>query len=131
MIRHWSIRHWSIRLLISVPLIFVYLVGVSPSGAGVITYNTCIQDDSSGYSIQINSTTGDYKFKRCSDGFTLTGQGSITSHGSSFTLQHYPSDRRVQAGWMTGGAGSASLQMGGATIISITDRSIANGNCGS
>ncbi len=37
------IRHWSIRLLISVPLIFVcfvYLVSISPSGAGAITYST-------------------------------------------------------------------------------------------
>jgi hypothetical protein len=124
-------RHWSIRLLISVPLIFVYVVGVSPSGAGALTYNTCIQDDSNGYSLQINSTTGDYKFKRCSDGFTLTGQGSIASRGSSFTLQQNGPDRRVQAGWMTGGAGSASLQMGGTTIITITDHSIANNSCGS
>lgn len=126
------IRHWSIRLLISVPLIFVYLVSMSPSGAGAITYNTCIQDDSSGYSIQINSTTGAYKFKRCSDGFTLTGQGSINSRGSTFTLQHNPSDRRVQASWSTGGTGTAALQMPpGTTIITILDHSLANNNCGS
>jgi hypothetical protein len=125
-------RHWSIRLLISVPLIFVYLVSISPSGAGTITYNTCLQDDSSGISLQINSTTGDYKFKRCSDGFTLTGLGSISSHGSTFGLQHNPGDRRVNASWTTGGSGTASLQLPpGTTIITITDRSITNNNCGS
>lgn len=126
------IKHWSIRLLISVPLIFVYLVCFSLRDAGAITYNTCLQDDSSGISLQINSTTGDYKFKRCSDGFTLTGQGSIISHGSTFTLQHYGPDRRVQASWTTGGAGNGSLQMPpGTTVITIMDRSLANNNCGS
>ena len=126
------IRDWSIRLLISVPLIFVYLVSISPTGAGAITYNTCIQDDGSGYSIQINSTTGAYKFKRCSDGLTLTGEGSITSRGSIFGLQHNGSDRRVQASWTTGGSGNASLQMPpGTTLITIVDRSITNNNCGS
>ena len=125
------LRHFTVRLLISVPLIFVYLVGISQSRAGAITYNVCIQDDSGGHSIQINSTTGAYKFKRCSDGLTLTGQGSITGRGSSFSLQHNVSDRRVLANWMTGGAGSASLQMpAGVTVITIQDRSVANNNCG-
>ena len=125
------LRHFTVRLLILLPLIFVYLVGISQSRAGAITYNVCIQDDSGGHSVQINSTTGAYKFKRCSDGLTLTGLGSITSRGSSFGLQHNGSDRRVVANWITGGAGSASLQMPvGTTVITIQDRSIANNNCG-
>jgi hypothetical protein len=127
------IRHWSIRLLISVPLIFVYLVSITSSGAGAISYNTCIQDDSTGYSLQINSTTGDYKFKRCTDGFTLTGQGSITGRGGTFSLQQNGPDRRVQAGWSTStNTGTASLQLPpGATIITISDHSLTNNNCGS
>ena len=125
-------RHWSIQLLISVALIFVYLLSFSLNEVGAITYNVCVQDDGSGISLQINSTTGDYKFKRCSDGFTLTGQGSIISHGSTFTLQQNGPDRRVQAGWTTGGAGNGALQIPpGTTIITIMDRSLANSNCGS
>ena len=125
-------RHWSIRILIVAPLVFAYLSGFSLREAGAITYNTCLQDNSSGISIQINSTTGDYKFKRCSDGFTLTGQGSITGHGSTFTLQHNPSDRRVTAGWTLGGSGTASLQLPPGTIlITIQDSNITNNNCGS
>ena len=125
-------KDYSVRFLVVVSIISVYLISISLSEAGVITYNTCLQDNSSGYSLQINSTTGDYKFKRCSDGFTLTGLGSVTSHGSSFTLQHNPSDRRVTASWSTAtNTGTASLQMGGATVITISDSNITNNNCGS
>jgi len=125
-------RYSSLRLWMFVAVIFVYLSGFSLSDAGAISYNACLQDDSSGYTVRINSTTGDYKFKRCSDGFTLTGQGTLTSRGSTFTLQQSGSDRRVQATWTTGGAGNASLQMPvGTTIITITDRSTINNNCGS
>jgi len=37
-------RQWSIRLLISAPLIFVYLICFSLSEAGAITYNFCLQE---------------------------------------------------------------------------------------
>ena len=126
-------RDYSVRFLVVVSIISVYLISISLSEAGVITYNTCLQDNSSGYSLQINSTTGDYKFKRCSDGFTLTGLGSVTSHGSTFTLQHNPSDRRVTANWSTStNTGTASLQLPvGTTVITITDSNITNNNCGS
>jgi hypothetical protein len=99
--------------------------------AAMMTYDTCLQDNSSGYSLQINSTTGDYKFKKCDTGFTLTGVGTITSRGSIYTLQHNPSDRRVTANWTVGSSGTASLQLPpGTTFITITDSNITNNNCG-
>ena len=126
-------RDSSLRFLVLVSIISVYLICFSLREAGAVTYNTCLQDNSSGYSLQINSTSGDYKFKRCSDGFTLTGLGSVTSHGSSFSLQHNPSDRRVTASWSTAtNTGTASLQLPvGTTVITISDSNITNNNCGS
>lgn len=60
-------RHWLSSLLIAVSVISVYAATISLTEARVVTYNFCLQDNSSGYSLRINSATGDYKFKRCSD----------------------------------------------------------------
>jgi hypothetical protein len=122
----------STRLLIGVSVFFLYAVTISLTEARVVTYNFCVQDNSSGYSLQVNSATGDYKFKRCSDGLTVTGIGTITVQGSTYRLNHNPSDRRVTAIWSTAtNNGTASLQLPpGTTIITISDSNLTNNNCG-
>jgi hypothetical protein len=91
-------------------------------------YDKLIQDDSSGSMLRFNSTTGEYLFSRCSDGFTLSGTGAVTSRGCTFTLTHSPTDRRVQASLDTcQKKGNASLQFPpGTTILTITDRDTSN-----
>jgi hypothetical protein len=89
------------------------------------TYNLLLQDDSTGNMLRWNSTTGQYLYSRCSDGFTLTGTGTVSSHGSTYTLTHNPADRRVQATLdNTQHSGTASVQYPlGSTTQTITDRS--------
>jgi hypothetical protein len=125
-------RHWLSSLLIAVSVISVCAATISLTEARVVTYNFCLQDNSSGYSLQINSATGDYKFKRCGDGLTVTGIGSMIIQGSTYRLNHNPSDRRVTAIWSTAtNNGTASLQLPpGTTIITISDSNLNNNNCG-
>jgi hypothetical protein len=69
----------------------------SQTGIGAI-FDTCIQDDSNGNSLQFNSTTGDYIFTTFSpNGFTLGGRAKVTTRGSIIILQQNGPDRRVQA----------------------------------
>ncbi|MCI0489969.1 MAG: IPT/TIG domain-containing protein [Blastocatellia bacterium] len=92
------------------------------------TYDMVIQDDGSGDMIRFNSTTGEYKYSRCGNGYVLTGTGTITKQGSTTTLKHWPSDRRVNG---TANAstrrGSGSVQVFAlGTTYSLTDRDITN-----
>jgi uncharacterized repeat protein (TIGR01451 family) len=78
------------------------------SAAGTATFNLCIQDNSSKNILQINTTTGDYNFIRCIDGFTLSGKGTVTTANSIVTLTDKKSDRQITAsfnlGQLTGSA---------------------------
>ena len=88
------------------------------------TYNLLLQDDSTHDMLRWNSTTGAYQYSRCGDGFILTGTGSVTSRGNTFTLTQYGSDRRVTATLDVGmQSGSASVQYPLGTTYTITDRS--------
>ncbi len=93
-------------------------------------FDICIQDDSSGSILRINSTTGDYQFVNCS-GFTLSGMGGLIKRGGTITLQHYASDRRVLARIDTSvSKGTASIQVfSQGTTFTITDRNTANNTC--
>lgn len=44
-------------------------------------FDTCMQDGSNGNSLQLDSTTGDYRFTNC-NGFTLTGTGTLIKRGA-------------------------------------------------
>lgn len=93
-------------------------------------YDLCLQDDSSGNLLQINSTTGNYQFTNCS-GFTLTGTGALTTRGSTITLQHNSTDRRFIARLDTASKrATASIQLlSQSRTFSITDRNTANNTC--
>jgi predicted outer membrane repeat protein len=74
------------------------------------TFNTCLKDNTGGYLIQWSSTTGAYKFTRCSDGFILSGTGTVSNVNGLTLLTDSKPDRKVTAGFST------STLTGSATI---------------
>jgi uncharacterized delta-60 repeat protein len=95
-----------------------------------IDFDLCIQDDSSGNLLQINTMTGDYQFTNCA-GLTLGSTGTLTKRGSLITLQHNSADRRVLATVDTSAKrATASVQLlSQGQMFSITDRNITNNTC--
>jgi uncharacterized delta-60 repeat protein len=97
---------------------------------GGIRFDLCIQDDSSADRLQINTSTGEYQFISCS-GITLGGTGVLTSRGSTLTLQHNTTDRRVMVSVDTSANRATALvqvfSQGG--TFRITDRNILNNTC--
>jgi uncharacterized delta-60 repeat protein len=94
------------------------------------TYDLCVQDDSNGNLLQLNSTTGEYLFTNCA-GVTVGGKGTVTRRGNTLTLQHNANDRRVMSTIDTGAhRASASVQLlAVGKTFSITDRNTANNTC--
>jgi hypothetical protein len=75
------------------------------------TFDLCLQDESNGNLLQMNTTTGDYQFTNCA-GLTLDGASTLTKRGSLFTLQQNASDRRLIARADIGtGKGIATFQL--------------------
>jgi uncharacterized delta-60 repeat protein len=97
---------------------------------GGAAFDLCLQDDSSGDTLRINSTTGEYQFTKCG-GLVLSGTGSLIKRGSIVTLQHYGPDRRVLATIDNAvNKGFASIQVfSQRTIFTITDRNTTNNTC--
>jgi hypothetical protein len=117
--------------------------GGSPALTGTIYYNftppdslpgqfdICVQDDSSGETLKINSSNGDYRLTRCRDNLVIGGRGELTRRANVITLQHNASDRRVLAR-IDGAAnkGTASIQAPSqGLMLSIIDRNTTNNSC--
>lgn len=100
---------------------------VAPQGP---SFDICLQDDSNGNLLQINSSTGDYQFTNCA-GFTLGGTGSLIKKGSITTLQHNDPGRRVLAMIdRSVNKGTASIQVfSQGKVFTITDRNTVNNTC--
>jgi hypothetical protein len=79
-------------------------------GGGGGTFNTCLKDNTGSYLIQWSSTTGAYKFTRCSDGFILSGTGMVSNQNGLTLITDSKPDRKVTAGFNT------STLTGSATI---------------
>lgn len=94
------------------------------------SFDIYIQDDGSGKILQFNSVTGEYQFSNCS-GLTIGGTGSLTHVGSTTTLQHNTSDRRVLARIDTSvKRATASIQLLSLrTTFTIINRNTANNTC--
>lgn len=96
-------------------------------------FDVCLQDDSSGNFLRLNSTTGAYQVTNCAlrGGFTLTGVGTVRIRGSVISLEHYTIDRRVVAqidnSSNRGSASVAVLPL--EVVITISDRNTANNSC--
>ena len=72
------------------------------AGAPNGTFDTCLVDNRSGNLLQWNSTSGQYKFTRCSDGFMITGTGVAKLVNGIRTLTDFKSNIRLSAGFNTG-----------------------------
>ena len=59
--------------------------------------NIIIEDDASGNFLIIAPTTGEYKFHRCSDGFTMSGVGVVRLDGCAVSFEDNEADHRVLA----------------------------------
>ena len=94
------------------------------------TFDLCIQDDSSGSLLQINTVTGEYQFTNCG-GLMVGGKGTLTKRGSLITLQHNSTDRRLMATIDTAtNKATASIQLfSQGRTFSIADRNITNNTC--
>jgi uncharacterized delta-60 repeat protein len=94
------------------------------------SFDICLQDDSNGNLLQINTATGDYQFTNCG-GLTIGGTGTLTKRGSLINLQHNSVDRRVLATIDTSAKrATASVQLlSQGRMFSITDRNITNNTC--
>jgi hypothetical protein len=93
-------------------------------------FDKCLQDESNGNILQVNSTTGDYLLTNC-HGFTLSGTGRLTIRGCMITLEDFSIDRRVLVKIDTCTKKStASIQvLSQGLTFSITDRDISNNTC--
>ena len=93
-------------------------------------FDMCIQDDSNGNLLQIDSATGVYQFTNCS-GFTMNGSGTLVKKGNITTLSHNESGRRVTARIdKSARKGSASIELSAPRrVFTITDRNTSNNTC--
>jgi len=76
-----------------------YLIAYSSTpGAVARVFDTSLLDDSNSLIFNFNSTSGDYQFTRCSDGFNLNGRSQVIKRGCGIFLQDFSApDRRVVA----------------------------------
>jgi 6-phosphogluconolactonase (cycloisomerase 2 family) len=105
------------------------LTSLAAFPTGTASADICIQDESNGNILQINSATGDYQLFNCS-GFIISGKGILTKKGSTLTLQHNATDRRVSAK-IDGSSkrATASIQLFSQGSFTISDRNTANNTC--
>lgn len=118
--------------LVALLLMMSGVVGFgSDSASAKAVFSNCIIDDSNGNQLQFDKTTGAYTFTNCGN-FTLSGVGTVTIKGSTITLKHVASDRRLYAEVdETNKKGSASLAVyPGGVLRTIMDRNTANDMCG-
>jgi CSLREA domain-containing protein len=93
-------------------------------------FDLCIQDESNGNILLVNSTTGEYQFTNCA-GTTLTGTGTLSTKGCGITLQVDGPDRRILARIDTCSKfGNASIQLfTPPRSFSVLDRNTSNNIC--
>jgi hypothetical protein len=93
-------------------------------------FDACLQDDSNGSILRINTVTGNYQFVICG-GLTLSGTATITRRGCLITLQVNGPDLRLQASIDTcRNSATASVQvLSQGRTFTIVDRNTANNPC--
>ncbi len=96
----------------------------------IAPYDLCLQDETTGATLRVNSTTGDYQFTSCG-GVTLLGTAAVTRRGCLITLQVNGPDRRLLARIDTCSKnGFATIQLFSlGTTFSVLDRNTANNIC--
>jgi len=102
----------------------------TPPGSYPGPFDLCIQDESGGGLLQINTTSGAYQFVSCS-GLVAGGTARVSKRGNQITLQQASGDRRLTASIDTGtrkAIATFQLLSQGRTFT-IIDRDITNNTC--
>ena len=112
-------------------------VGVTITQVGNL--DVCLQDNSNGNLLRINTLTGDYVFTQCSSSFTLTGRGLHNTSGCTFTLSDSPLSltqpgplnvfATVDLCASSGRATVSVVQRVGIRVFSILDTNILDNSC--
>ncbi|HWP44813.1 MAG TPA: hypothetical protein VNO14_16325 [Blastocatellia bacterium] len=106
------------------------LMGGGGGGAGGAGAFSCLQDDSSGSVLLIDTATGAFQFSSCT-GVVFTGTGTVRTRGCAITLSaNLPTGRATARVDTCVGKGSAGIQIfsqGG--TFTITDRDTTNNTC--
>jgi uncharacterized delta-60 repeat protein len=99
-------------------------------------FDICLQDETNGNLLRLNSVTGDYQFQNCAKGQRLVGKGAISIYGCKITLTDTGTnpkkpDRNVQASVNTcTKTGTAVVLMFSPSLRSeINDLNITNNTC--
>jgi len=94
-------------------------------------FDLCLQDDSNGNWLLVNTSTGDYLFTACRGGVALSGNAVITRKGCLISLQVSGPDRRLLARIDTClKTGTATMQIvSQGASFTILDRNITNNTC--
>jgi uncharacterized delta-60 repeat protein len=93
-------------------------------------FDICLQDQSNGNVMQIDSTTGDYRFTSCATGFVLTGTGTVSANGCQVTLSDRTADHRVLAKVKCLKKASASIEVASTgASYSIAAKKLATNSC--
>lgn len=108
---------------------------VTVTGNLCVQFDYCVQDDNNPKRfIQINSTTGAYKFTDCGKGLTLSGMGGVATYFCKTELfDQGPNPKKpdrfvdVQVNPCTN-VGDAFIQFGG-NSITLHDSNVRNNNC--
>jgi subtilisin-like proprotein convertase family protein len=96
----------------------------------VTVFNACLQDDNNPNIVLLwNTVTGAYSF--CCNGTTYTGTGVVTNKGTSHSINHMGTDRRINGVFdCATSKGQGALQSNvGSLICTINDRDIRNNTC--
>ncbi|HEX8088545.1 MAG TPA: delta-60 repeat domain-containing protein, partial [Blastocatellia bacterium] len=106
--------------------------GSGDGDTGGPTYNLCLEDETTGDLLKLNSQTGEYQFRRCgAQPTTLVGRGKmkLKKSGCLIKLSNAFGDREVKASINTcKKSGSASVRITGQTFT-ITDNDMSNNSC--
>lgn len=99
-------------------------------------FDICLQDETNGNILRLNSITGDYQFQNCSKGLRMVGKGAVSVSGCKITLTDVGTnpkkpDRNVQV------SVNPCVKTGAATVVisspasrsEINDLNITNNTC--
>jgi hypothetical protein len=98
----------------------------SSGGPGAFT---CLQDETTGNTLLIDTTTGAFQFTRCGGG-VFTGTGTVRVRGCALTLEaNLPTGRATARIDTCAGKGSAGIQIFSQGVFTITDQNTTNNSC--
>ena len=95
-------------------------------------FNICMQDESNGNALQLNTMSGVYVFSNCRKGWSVSGTGIVRDRGCKIEFQDIRADRNIVAliNVCTNTANASVRVTRRIGIHTVVDRNIANNTCG-